>query len=253
MNNFINNKPMKVIIFDLDETLGYFYEFSIMLDAIERFYNKKLTLSQTCRVLDLYPEYFRPSIFTILKYLSKLKEQNIINKLYIYTNNQGGKKWSRFIQTYIETKINYPIFDQIIHAFKVNGVQIEQSRTTHQKTHTDFIKCSKLPEKTKICFIDDQDHPKMEHDNVYVININPYKYGLNINILINRFIRYTIQNNNFEKIVQKKIGLFKNHVKYIFENVYKYKYIEKKEKEYNVDKIVSKRLIFLLDEFIQEF
>jgi hypothetical protein len=88
---------------------------------------------------------------------------------------------------------------------------------------------------------------------VYVININPYKYGLNINILINRFIRYTIQNNNFEKIVQKKIGLFKNHVKYIFENVYKYKYIEKKEKEYNVDKIVSKRLIFLLDEFIQEF
>ena len=27
----------KVIIFDMDETLGYFYEFSIMLDAIERF------------------------------------------------------------------------------------------------------------------------------------------------------------------------------------------------------------------------
>ncbi|RZD39534.1 MAG: hypothetical protein CXT73_07460 [Methanobacteriota archaeon] len=93
----------------------------------------------------------------------------------------------------------------------------------------------------------------MEHDNVYVININPYKYGLNINLLMNRFIRYTIQNNKFEKIVQKNMGLFKVHVKNIFENVYKYNYIDKKEKEYKIDKIVSKRFIFLLDKFIQDF
>ena len=253
MSHVVNNKPMKVIIFDLDETLGYFYEFSILLDAVEKYYNAKLTLLQTCNVLDLYPEYFRPSIFTILKYLSNLKDKNIIHKVYIYTNNQGGKKWSRFIQAYIEKKINYPIFDQIIHAFKVNGVQIEKLRTTHQKTHDDFIKCSKLPENTNICFIDDQPHPKMVHDNVYVINISPYKYGLNINIIINRFIRLSRKNNEFEKIGQQNIIFFKKHVITVFENVYNYNYIEKKEKEYKIDKIVSKRLIFLLDEFIQEF
>jgi len=253
MKQEYTNKSDKVIVFDLDETLGYFYEFSIMLDSIERYYNKKLTLQQTCYVLDLYPEYFRPSIFTILKYLSNLKEQNIIHKLFIYTNNQGGKKWSQFIQTYIENKINYPIFDQIIHAFKINGVQIEKSRTTHQKTHKDFIKCTKLSDKTKICFIDDQEHTKMEHNNVYVININPYKYALNINLLINRFIRYTIKTNSFEKIIKNNIAEFKTHVKNIFDKIYKYQYIEKKDKEYNVDKIVSKRLIFLLDKFIQDF
>ena len=47
--------------------------------------------------------------------------------------------------------------------------------------------------------------------------------------------------------------LFKNHVNSMFNNIYKYKYIEKKEKEYLVDKVVSKRLVFLLDDFIQDF
>ena len=243
----------KVIIFDMDETLGYFYEFSIMLDAIERFYNKKLTYSQMSCVLDLYPEYFRPSIFTILKYLSNLKEKKIISKLFIYTNNQGGKKWTNFIKKYIEEKIDYPIFDQLIQAFKINGVQIEKSRTTHQKSHKDFIKCTKISDKTKICFIDDQEHPKMEHDNVYIININPYKYCLNKKIMINRFIRYTLLNTTFDKIIKKNIELFKNHVNNLFTNVYRYEYTEKKEKEYIVDKVVSKRLVFLLDEFIQDF
>ena len=243
----------KVIIFDMDETLGYFYEFSIMLDAIEKYYNKKLTFNQMCCVLDLYPEYFRPSIFTILKYLSNLKEKKIIRKLFIYTNNQGGRKWTTFIKKYIEQKINYPIFDQVIQAFKINGVQIEKSRTTHQKSHKDFIKCTKISDKSKICFIDDQEHPKMEHDNVYIININPYKYCLNQKIMINRFIRYTISDTIFDKIIKQNIEIFKHHVKNTFNNIYKYQYIEKLDKEYIVDKVVSKRLVFLLHDFIENF
>ena len=37
------NKPYKVVVFDLDETLGYFTEISIFWDALESFYGKKLT------------------------------------------------------------------------------------------------------------------------------------------------------------------------------------------------------------------
>ncbi len=71
--------------------------------------------------------------------------------------------------------------------------------------------------------------------------------------MINRFIRYTLLNTTFDKIIKKNIELFKNHVNNLFTNVYRYEYIEKKEKEYVVDKVVSKRLVFLLDEFIQDF
>ena len=32
----------RVIIFDLDETLGYFVELGIFIDCLEEFYNKKI-------------------------------------------------------------------------------------------------------------------------------------------------------------------------------------------------------------------
>ena len=61
------------------------------------------------------------------------------------------------IINYFNHKISrsIPLFDQIIHAFKINNVHTELNRTTHKKTYDDFIRCTLLPQSTAICFIDD--------------------------------------------------------------------------------------------------
>ena len=38
----------------------------------------------------------------------------------------------------------YKIFDKIIAAYKVRNKIVEKCRTTHQKTISDFLKCTKL-------------------------------------------------------------------------------------------------------------
>jgi hypothetical protein len=92
----------------------------------------------------------------------------------IYTNNTGPKEWARNIINYFEKKINYKLIDQIIAAFKINGKQIEMCRTTHDKTHKDLIRCTKIPDNAEICYLDDVYYPEMSHKNVYYINIKPY-------------------------------------------------------------------------------
>ena len=40
-------------------------------------------------------------------------------------------------------KIKNDLFDQIIRAFKINGKHVEWCRSSHNKSHIDFINCSK--------------------------------------------------------------------------------------------------------------
>ena len=57
---------MKIVVFDLDETLGYFTEFGIFWDCLiyySKFKNKSsLSQSDFDNILDLYPEFLRPNI-----------------------------------------------------------------------------------------------------------------------------------------------------------------------------------------------
>ena len=108
---------MKIVVFDLDETLGCFVEFGIFWDCLLRYLSQtsQISLTQTDfnEILDLYPEFLRPNIVTILQYLKSKKECNNCKKLMIYTNNQGAASWAHQLKSYFETKINYPLFDQI--------------------------------------------------------------------------------------------------------------------------------------------
>ena len=131
--------PLKIVVFDLDETLGYFSEFGMFWSAIGL-----KTQQDFNETLDLYPEFIRPDITNILSFLMQKKQSNHCNHIMIYTNNQGPKEWAIFIKSYFEYKMGGVIFDKIIAAFKVNGKQIEICRTTHNKTHQDFIKCTKV-------------------------------------------------------------------------------------------------------------
>ena len=73
-------EPPKVVVFDLDETLGYFTEFAIFFDIVIKYAKIKPRLHQKVFniLLDLYPEYLRPHIIFILTFLkSKKKLQNL--------------------------------------------------------------------------------------------------------------------------------------------------------------------------------
>ena len=238
---------MKIVVFDLDETLGYFTGYGIFWDCLNNFVkikNKnKLTHSDFTAVLDLFPEFIRPNMINILTYLKNKKLSNCCNKIIIYTNNQGPLEWCSHIKTYFENKINYNLIDQIIGAFKINGKQVENCRTTHKKTHNDFIKCSKVPVNTEICFIDDYFFPEMANDNIYYINVKPYYYDLSFPYMLKMLKESEIG----EKIIEDEPD-FDEIMLHEFKK-YKHQFIEKDLKEHEIDKILGKQIIYHLDTF----
>jgi hypothetical protein len=241
---------MKIVILDLDETLGYFTEFGMFWDSLCHYVkttgSHMLTQEDFITILDLYPEFLRPNIINILNYLKDKKKTNCCHKMMIYTNNNGPKEWCQNILNYFETKIGTKLIDQTIAAFKVNGKQIELLRTTYKKTHSDLIRCTKLPLNTEICFLDDTFHPDMVNENIYYINVKPYFYDLPFEEMLERFLEtkkgkeYAALNNNFEEIM---LDNWKN---------YKYNYIKKDNKEYEIDIIIGKHVITHLHVFFND-
>lgn len=241
----------KIVVFDLDETLGYFVEFGMFWDALNeylKYKNFQHELNQTDfnKILDLFPEFIRPNIIKILNYLKEKKQNSDCKKLMIYTNNQGPRTWSYMIKNYFENKANYELFDQIIAAFKVGGERVEIARTSHNKSHKDFIKCTKIPENTQICFLDDTYHPEMIHDNVYYINVKPYIYDLEYTNMARRLIS--------NKLYQQYIKNEDEFILFIktFMNKFNHTYIKKSEESHEIDIIVSKKILSHLKVFLED-
>ncbi len=238
----------KIVVFDLDETLGYFMELGMFWDALKAYIKHKQIKYPTDqklfnKILDLYPEFLRPNIINILNYLKKKKEKNHCDKLMIYTNNQGPIEWANFIMKYFEEKINYKIFDQIIAAFKVQGKRVELCRTTHMKTHSDLIKCTKLPEDTQICFLDDVFYPDMSNEKIYYINVKPYIHDLDFNEMISRFLNSDILGSGAAEPTYCREFILE------FMKRYNYIYVGKSAETQTVDKIVSKKILHHLHLF----
>ena len=175
-------------MFDLDETLGSFVDLEILWELIIR-YKNHLTI-EFDSILDLYPEFIRYGILSILEYLYTKKTTGECYKVYLYTNNQSTKEWVQMIVRYFNNKISsaLPLFDQIVYAFKINNVQIELNRTTTKKTHDDFIRCTMLPPTTSICFIDDFMYKDMKKERIYYIKPKAYRHHLSTDEILTRFI-----------------------------------------------------------------
>jgi hypothetical protein len=172
---------MKIVVFDLDETLGYFTEFGMFWDSLTQYIKKKalpnLSQDDFNACLDLFPEFLRPNIINILTYLKTKKESFCCHKMMIYTNNNGPREWAQHIVGYFDKKLDFKLIDQIVAAFKINGQQVEICRTTHNKTHHDFIRCTKVPSNAEICFIDDTFHPGMSNEHIYINYLFHYYYA----------------------------------------------------------------------------
>ena len=142
----------------------------------------------------------------------------------------------------VHKKLKTKTFDQIIAAFKVNGEQIELCRTSHEKSVSDLIKCTKIPENARICFIDDQYHRLMENDQVYYINLKPYIFSLNFKEMALRYYENTSKISNKEE--------FTNHIISHMNNS-NYNVKNKSKEEQNIDKIISKRVLRHLKDFFK--
>ncbi len=234
------SKSEKIVVFDLDETLGSFVELGIFWDAIEHILKIK-SEEHFFEVLDLFQEFIRPNILQILKFLKNKKRKKICSKVMIYTNNQGPKSWAQMISNYFNYKLNTKLFDQIIAAFKVRGKQIEICRTSHEKSVDDLIRCTKMPKNTQICFLDDQYHPLMEDESVLYINVKPYDHSIPFHELANEYHQHFKLTIDKQKFIDDIIKFMKE---------YKYNVLPKTEEEYSVDKIVGKQMLLHLEEFL---
>jgi len=238
-------KNGKVIIFDLDETIGSFSDLYTLWKTIEKHAHYVIDFNA---LLDLYPEFLRHGILNILEFLYYKKQKGECNKIYIYTNNQCSTEWVLQIVGYIECKIipkdSGKLFDQIIQTFRIGDKQIELKRTTHSKTHSDFIKCTLLPKTTEICFIENSFFPKMCGKRIFYIQPRSYIHYLRTDEIIDRFI----SSNIFKQM---------NYRGTCFETLLYETFLERQplvntillEKRLETDILISQRLMYYIREF----
>lgn len=227
-----------VIVFDIDETLGFFQEINYLWHLIKNIM-PNINNSEFFKLLDLYPEFLRPNILIILNYIKNAKINNNCTNVMIFTNNQTSTEWTTLLVDYFNFKLKYVLFDKIIGAFKIKGKVIEINRTSHNKIFSDFINCTKLPNNTKICFIDDKYYNTMENKNLIYIKIKPYIYEISKDILFNRFY------NNFNRFDRKiKINLIHK-----IENKFNYIFLDNNE-NIEIHKILSKKILQYIKNFL---
>lgn len=209
----------RVLVFDLDETLGSFTDLEILWSALKEYTNNNNPIEFNL-LLDLYPEFLRYGIKPILEYLLEKKKIGECSKIYIYTNNQCELGWVERITKYFDyyLKTRQTIFNQIIHAFKIGNRRVELGRTTSAKTHSDFIKCTLMPETTEIFFLDNSSYSQMKQDRIYYIQPKSYVHHLSTQEIIQRFtssiLLLSIPNTNRDILKNYLLGYFIEHDAY---------------------------------------
>jgi len=251
----ITTTPPKVVVFDLDETLGYFCQIGTFLDCISTCSRIRSTASRMYdtrnffTILKIYPEIIRPKIFAVLKLLKEKKEAGILHEVLVYTNNNGGRKWVDSLVAYYNYKMKSTVIDNVIHAFKINGEIVEPKRTTPDKTMGDFLNCTQLPSNVEVCFIDDLHHPKMFSDNVLYIRVKPYVHVIPWNIMVDRFFSSSTITNNILSLSNTGITESIREINTLLQKCDVTDEVKDKE-DLDIDMIITKRVYKVLSEFL---
>ena len=240
----------RIVVLDVDETIGYFVELGIFCDALTQSAWNNDAAAQYAHfnhLMDAYPEFLRPSILDILQFLKRKKDANECCGVMVYTNNNGPRAWVEHIIKYMESKLGAPLFDQIVAAFKVNGKVIEMGRTTHNKTYDDLLRCTRLPSNVEVCFLDDQMHSHMEHEQVYYINVKPYVHQLSVQTLTDRFM----QSHALRSSTDMGAADLRHRVS-TFMQRFSATHVPKDPMEQEIDRIISKKIMEHLNEFFKD-
>ena len=216
----------KYIVFDVDETLGYFSQLGSFIDAIS-FYNKDFSGSVFERfneILDLFPEFVRPKMIETLKYIHEKKGSGTCSGVFIYTNNQGPRTWVQHIAKYFDYKVGnverndrndtINLFDKIIAAYMINGKVVEPGRTSQNKTYDDLLRITGISSQAEVCFVDDLNHPDMRHENVLYLNVKPYVKTLSTDEMIRRYLKSPlaatiVDTRDFAAVIGERMGSVK--------------------------------------------
>ena len=186
----------KVVVFDLDETIGHFSNLSGFIGAIQATSGREFPVFEA---LKCFPETFRPGLGPILRDLVWRKRRGEKIRVIIYTNNNGGVEWPTSIAQAMNGLLSYPLFAQVIPGFQGRGC-----RTSHEKSVQDLARCAGIDPKAPILFLDDSSHRQMISDNVYYVQVPVYVPSLSPDEMLNRFVRrYRVRGNP---------NLFKNNV-----------------------------------------
>jgi len=203
----------KVIVFDLDETIGSFGDFVLLLHYLEGFLGQRVKpIEQTLfnELLDLYPQFLRYGILNVFQFLSEKKKKHECYKIYIYTNNKYSPEFPQKIQNYLDYKLGITDFiDKIISAFKIGNKIIEPSRTTNEKTHRDFIQCTMLPKNTEICFVDNTIYTDMQHNKIFYIQPKNYYHKMEWRAIVNIFVQSPLYLKYFSGLSRDSIFALK--------------------------------------------
>ena len=192
------------IVFDMDKCIGFFTQVAVFHDILEEL-SRPLKTNEYFDLFDMCPEIFRPGIFKVFKYLSKIKKKTK-SKVIIYTNNNGPPSWATNIRKYIEYKIKKRIFDRTIKGWKYNNKIVEKNRQGYAKSWKDLLKCTSLNKNDKIIFFDDrEEHDKMRHKNVDYQLVKPYKVKIEYKTFINRFMKSKLKRKLGNKITRNQL------------------------------------------------
>ena len=147
----------KCIIFDLDETLGYFSQIYIIILRLEELYKIKLSYGQYYKIFEKYENIFRPGIFVLLAYLNALKNKYDF-KIILYTNTTLPDSFLGNIIKYLNDRIHNKanIFDDII-------TLRSSCRNGIKKQFTDIYNCLGYLNNGYVFLIIDNDiHSKLD-------------------------------------------------------------------------------------------
>ena len=218
----------KLVVFDLDETLGYFSQLYVIWSSLIKLSKTKLSVNNFYQLSDNYIFYYQPAIFETLRYLKENKIKTII-----FTNNQALYWWPKLIALYLNYKTNRydNLFKTVIGSYKIGKILNDKRRTSMMKKYEDLKKIMKLNNSTKVLFLDDQEHPEMRHPNVEYFKVPNYvkilpptnivniflhsKFGKKFiqknNISINFFINYIYNSlNNYDLFTHSMININTN-------------------------------------------
>lgn len=241
--NFMTRTMKRIVVFDLDETLGCFVELGMFWDALNHVTGQERNQANFNRLADMFPEFNRPGIIKILDYVTNMRRKGKCSKVMIYTNNQGPRSWTEHIAGYFDSRLDRNVFDQIIAAFRVRGERVEVCRTTHDKTVGDLIRCTNIPRDTKICFVDDRYHALMDDERVYYINAKPFYYSMPFAEMANRFYDRTPGIQMSRESFASKVESFMRR--------FNYTPTTKTAEEQRVDEVVSKGMLLHIERFFR--
>ena len=243
----------RVVVFDLDETLGHFHLIRLVWESIHEFieYNNipyMMSQDDFNDLFDVFPKMLRPEVLSILHFLKGEKDKGTCSGIMVYTNNKYPKEWVYLIIRYIEYKIGHKIFDNIVLAFKKNGRIQQMGRTTNDKKIEDFVACCKLPQSVEICYFDNSEYSGMVSENVYYLKVRAYYHPFTEGFIVQRVTSHPVWTRVLCAAHERHIQMF---TQFFIKNLHKkgYHFAEKSFLDYEMDKVTSKRIQTHLTDF----